>query len=96
MKTSSTYIIRDILFDFGRFKPIFNDCRTLRISVHRLYDSLQGKSFSDYCSAVGFVRTTLEEMNCPFRFSLNYIAVDDNPDCACIDCFPLKISVRVS
>ena len=95
MKTSSTYIIRNILFDFGRFKPIFNDCRILRTSVHRVYESLQGMSFSDYCSAVGFIRTTLEEIDCPFRFSLEYIVVD-NPDCACIECFPLKISVRVS
>lgn len=95
MKTSSTYIIRDILFDFGRFKPIFNDCRIFRTSVHRVHESLQGMSFSSYCSAVGFIRDTLEEMNCPFRFSLAYIAVE-NTDCACTECFPLKISVRVS
>ena len=95
MKTSSTYIIRDVLFDFGRFKPIFNDCCILRTSVSRVYESLQGMSFSNYCSAVGFIRTTLEEMNCPFRFSLNYIAVD-TPDCAGIECFLLKVSVRVS
>lgn len=96
MKTFSIYIIRDVLFDFGRFKPILKDCRILRSSAHRVYNSLRDMSFSDYCSAVCFVRTTLEEMNCPFRFSLNYIAVDDNPDCSGIECFPLNVSVRVS
>lgn len=35
-------------------------------------------------------------MNFPFRFSLDYIVVDDNPDCAGIECFPLNVSVRVS
>lgn len=95
MQTSSTYIISDVFFDFGRFEPIFNDCRILRTSVRRVHKSLQGKSFSSYCSAVGFIRTTLEEMNCPFRFSLEYIVVD-NPDCTAIECFPLNISVRVS
>nr|USL90301.1 MAG: hypothetical protein [Microviridae sp.] len=95
MKTSPTYIISDVFFDFGRFEPIFNDCCIFRTSVRRVHESLQGRSFSDYCSAVGFIRTTLGEMNCPFRFSLDYIVVD-NPDCDGIECFPLKISVRVS
>lgn len=95
MKTPFTYIIRNVLFDLGRFNPIFNDCSILRASVHRVYEALHGMSFSDYCSAVGFIRTTLEEMDCPFRFSLNYITVD-TPDCAGIECSFLKVSVRVS
>lgn len=96
METSPTYIISDVFFDFGRFEPIFDDCSIFRTSVLCVHDSLQGRFFSDYGSAVGFIRTTLGEMNFPFRFSLDYIVVDDNPDCAGIECFPLNVSVRVS
>ena len=95
MKTSSTYIISDVRFDLGRFKPIINDCCIFCASVYRVYESLQGKSFSDYCSAVGFIRTTLEEINSPLRFSLNYVVVD-TPDYVGIECSHLKVSVRVS
>lgn len=97
MKISSTYIIGDISFDFGRFNLVFDECSILRKSVHRLYDSLvcSHSSYDDYVKVVEFISTTLKEFDCPFHFSLHSISADtavyDD-----VEYIFLKVFVRVS
>nr|QPB07453.1 MAG: hypothetical protein [Microvirus sp.] len=97
METSSTFIIGNVFFGFGRFN--LDNCSIFCKSVHRLYDSLIGSHFFDYVNAVEFISATLKNNNkkndCPFRFSLHSISADTIV-CDDAEYIILKVFVRVS
>lgn len=95
METSPSYIISSVSFNLGRFKPIFNDCLILRAAICQIHESLQYSYFSDYISAVDFIRSALRETDCPFRFFLDSVRVDATSSDG-VEYIFLKVFVNVS